>query len=252
MLAHPTLDKLHQLKFLGMATALTEQHDATDIDALSFDERFALLVDRELTYRDNQRMTSRLRRAKLRHNACLEDINYRHPRALDKSLMLSFATCRWLKERLNILITGPTGIGKTWLACALAHQACREGFSVLYLRLPRLFQDLAIARGDGRYPKLLAALAKTDLLVLDDWGLAQFTPENQRDLLEILEDRYASRSTLVTSQIPIDKWHDILGDPTFADAILDRLVHNAYKLKLKGASMRKNQPKLTQPDHLAP
>jgi DNA replication protein DnaC len=252
MLAHPTLDKLHQLKFLGMATALNEQLDATDIDALSFDERFALLVDRELTYRDNQRMTSRLRRAKLRHNACLEDINYRHPRALDKSLMLSFATCRWLKERLNILITGPTGIGKTWLACALAHQACREGFSVLYLRLPRLLQDLAMARGDGRYPKLLATLAKTDLLVLDDWGLAQFTPDNQRDLLEILEDRYASRSTLVTSQIPIEKWHDILGDPTFADAILDRLVHNAYKLKLKGASMRKNQPKLTQPDHLAP
>ena len=252
MLAHPTLDKLHQLRFIGMATALTEQLDATDIDALSFDERFALLVDRELTYRDNQRMSSRLRRAKLRHNACLEDIDYRHPRALDKSLMLSFATCRWLKERLNILITGPTGIGKTWLACALAHQGCREGFSVLYLRLPRLLQDLAIARGDGRYPKLLAALAKTDLLVLDDWGLARFTPDNQRDLLEILEDRYAARSTLVTSQIPIEKWHDILGDPTFADAILDRLVHNAYKLKLKGASMRKNQPKLTQPDHLAP
>ena len=252
MLAHPTLDKLHQLKFLGMATALNEQLDATDMDALSFDERFALLVDRELTYRDNQRMTSRLRRAKLRHNACLEDVDYRHPRALDKSLMLSFATCRWLKERLNMLITGPTGIGKTWLACALAHQACREGFSVLYLRLPRLLQDLAIARGDGRYPKLLATLAKTDLLVLDDWGLAQFTPDNQRDLLEVLEDRYASRSTLVTSQLPIEKWHDILGDPTFADAILDRLVHNAYKLKLKGASMRKNQPRLTQPDHLAP
>jgi DNA replication protein DnaC len=252
MLVHPTLDKLHQLKFLGMATALNEQHEATDIDALSFDERFALLVDRELSYRDNRRMSTRLRRAKLRHNACLEDIDYRHARALDKSLMLSFATCRWLKERLNILITGPTGIGKTWLACALAHQACREGFSVLYLRLPRLLQDIAIARGDGRYPKLLDTLAKTDLLVLDDWGLARFTPENQRDLLEILEDRYASRSTLVTSQIPIEKWHDILGDPTFADAILDRLVHNAYKLKLKGASMRKNQPKLTQPDHLAP
>lgn len=252
MLAHPTLDKLHQLKFLGMATALNEQLDATDIDALSFDERFALLVDRELTYRDNQRMSSRLRRAKLRHNACLEDIDYRHARALDKSLMLSFATCRWLKERLNILITGPTGIGKTWLACALAHQACREGFSVLYLRLPRLLQDIAIARGDGRYPKLLAALAKTDLLVLDDWGLARFTADNQRDLLEILEDRYAARSTLVTSQIPIEKWHDILGDPTFADAILDRLVHNAYKLKLKGASMRKDQPRLTQPDHLVP
>jgi DNA replication protein DnaC len=252
MLAHPTLDKLHQLKFLGMATALAEQLDATDIDALSFDERFALLVDRELTYRDDRRMTSRLRRAKLRHNACIEDIDYRHARALDKSLILSFASCRWLKEHLNILITGPTGIGKTWLACALAHQACREGFSVLYLRMPRLLQDIAIARGDGRYPKLLAALAKTDLLVLDDWGLTPFTPDNQRDLLEILEDRYASRSTLVTSQIPIEKWHDILGDPTFADAILDRLVHNAYKLKLKGGSMRKKQPKLTQPDHLAP
>jgi len=177
MLAHPTLEKLNQLKFLGMATALAEQLDATDIDALSFDERFALLVDHELTYRDDRRMSSRLRRAKLRHNACLEDINYRHPRALDKSLMLAFSTCRWLKEHLNILITGPTGIGKTWIACALAHQACREGFSVLYLRLPRLLQDIAIARGDGRYPKLLAVLAKTDLLVLDDWGLAQFTPD---------------------------------------------------------------------------
>ena len=252
MLAHPTLDKLHQLKFLGMATALIEQLDAADIDALSFDERFALLVDRELTYRDDRRMTSRLRRAKLRHNACLEDVNYRHPRALDKSLMLSFATCRWLKEHLNILITGPTGIGKTWLACALAHQACREGFSVLYLRLPRLLHDVAIARGDGRYPKLLAALAKTDLLVLDDWGLATFTPDNQRDMLEILEDRYAARSTLVTSQLSIDKWHANLGDPTFADAILDRLVHNAYKLKLKGGSMRKNEANLTQPEHLTP
>ena len=252
MLAHPTLDKLHQLKFLGMATALAEQLDATDIDALSFDERFALLVDRELTYRDDRRMSSRLRRAKLRRNACLEDINYRHPRALDKSIMLSFSTCRWLKEHLNILITGPTGIGKTWIACALAHQACREGFSVLYLRLPRLLQDIAIARGDGRYPKFLAALAKTDLLVLDDWGLAQFTPDNLRDLLEILEDRYAARSTLVTSQISIEKWHAMLGDPTFADAILDRLVHNAYKLKLKGGSMRKNKANLTQPDHLTP
>lgn len=252
MLTHPTLDKLHQLKFLGMATALSEQLDATDIEALSFEERFALLVDRELTYRDDRRMTSRLRRAKLRQNACLEDIDYRHPRALDKSLMLSFASCRWLKEHLNILITGPTGIGKTWIACALAHQACREGFTVLYLRLPRLLQDIAIARGDGRYPKLLATLAKTDLLVLDDWGLAKYTPDNQRDLLEIIEDRYGSRSTLVTSQLSVDKWHDILGDPTFADAILDRLVHNAYRLKLTGGSMRKKKAKLTQADHLTP
>ena len=242
MLAHPTLEKLHQLKFIGMATALTEQLDSANIEALSFDERLGLLVDRETTYRDNRRMTSRLRRAKLRHNACIEDIDYRHPRGLDKSLIHALATCRWLKERLNVLITGPTGVGKTWLACALAHQACREGFTVLYLRLPRLLHELAIARGDGRYPKLLASLAKTDLIVLDDWGLAKLTSENNRDLLEILEDRYASRSTLVTSQLPLEKWHDILGDPTFADAILDRLVHNAHSSNSKAVPYERTRP----------
>jgi len=194
-------------------------------------------------------MSSRLRRAKLRHNACLEDINYRHPRGLDKSLMTSMVTCQWLKEHLNVLITGPAGVGKTWIACALAHQACREGYTALYLRLPRLLHDVALARGDGRYPRLLRSLAKLDLLVIDDWGLAKLTPDNLRDLLEILEDRYAARSTVVTSQLPIEKWHDLIGEPTFADAILDRLIHNAYKLKLKGGSLRKKKSPLTQPDH---
>lgn len=249
MLNHPTLDKLQSLKLNGMATALLEQMNSTAVDALSFEERLGLLVDRETTYRDDRRMTSRLRRAKLRHNACFEDIDYRHPRGLDKALITSMATCQWLREHLNVLITGPSGVGKTWLACALAHQACREGYSALYLRLPRLLHDTALARGDGRYPKLLASLAKLDLLVIDDWGMAKLNPDNLRDLLEILEDRYGVRSTMITSQIPVDKWHDLIGEPTFADAILDRLVHNAYKLKLKGGSMRKNKRPLTQPDH---
>lgn len=249
MLNHPTLDKLQQLKCLGMATALTEQMACADFDTFTFDERLGLLVDRELTYRDNRRMSSRLRRARLRHNACLEDIDYRTPRGLDRSLLTSMATCRWIREHLNVLITGPTGVGKSWLACALAHQACREGYSVLYLRLPRLFTDLAIARGDGRYAKQLAALTKVDLLLIDDWGLTVLNTDQQRDLLEVLEDRYQTRSTLVTSQLPVEKWHGCIADPTFADAILDRLVHNAYKFKLKGESMRKTQAKSTQADH---
>ena len=250
MLTHPTIDKLHQLRCAGMAAALAEQLHSPHYEALSFEERLGLLADRELTLRDDRRMTSRLRRAKLRHpNACIEDIDFRHPRRLDKALIRSLASARWLRERLNILITGPTGVGKSWLACALAHHACRDGFSVLYLRTPRLLHDLAIARGDGRYTKLLAAFAKTDLLVLDDFGLAKLNAENRRDLLELLEDRYASRSTLVTSQLPLAQWHELLGDPTLADAILDRLVHNAYKLELNGGSMRKHHAGLTQPDH---
>jgi DNA replication protein DnaC len=245
MLTHPTLDKLQALKFTGMATALAEQMQMPDIEELSFEERLGLLIDREATERDNRRLSSRLRRAKLKHNAALEDIDYRHPRGLDKSLIQSLAACQWVKEHLNILLTGPTGVGKTWLACALAQKACREGYTILYLRLPRLLQEMAIAKGDGRYPKLLATLAKTDVVILDDWGLAKLTAEHRRDLLEILEDRHGTRSTLVTGQFPIEKWHDVIGDPTLADAILDRLVHNAYKINLKGGSMRKRQAKLT-------
>ena len=249
MLTHPTLDKLQTLKFTGMATALAEQMKMPDIDELTFEERLGLLIDREITERENRRLSSRLRRARLKHNAALEDIDYRHPRGLDKSLIQSLAACRWVKEHLNVLITGPTGVGKTWLACALAHKACREGYTAQYLRLPRLLQAMTIAKGDGRYPKLMASLAKTEVLILDDWGLAKLTAEYRRDLLEILEDRHGTRSTLATSQLPIEKWHDMIGDPTLADAILDRLVHNAYKINLKGESMRKRRAKLTRTTH---
>lgn len=245
MLKHPTLDKLQTLKFTGMAAALTDQMSVPDIDDLVFEERLGLLVDREITERENRRLTSRLRRAKLRHNAALEDIDYQNPRGLDKGLIQSLAACQWAKEHLNILITGPTGVGKTWLACALAQKACREGYTAHYVRLTRLLRELMIAKGDGRYAKLLASLAKVDVLILDDWGLMKLSAENRRDLLEVLEDRHGVRSTIATSQLPIDEWHAVIGDPTLADAILDRLVHTAYKINLRGESMRKRNATLT-------
>ena len=245
MLHHPTLDKLNALKFTGMSAALTEQLSLDNIDDLAFEERLGLLVDREITERNNRRLKTRLRQAKLKQTACMEDIDYRQPRGLDKSLTLRLADCHWIKDRLNILLTGPTGVGKTWLACALAHKACQSGHTALYCRLPRLLQSLPLARGDGSYAKLMTQLARTEVLILDDWGLSKFNAEQRRDLLEILEDRHGSRSTIVTSQIPIEQWHELIGDPTLADAILDRLVHNAYKLKLKGESMRKKRSQLT-------
>ena len=247
MLTHPTVDKLQALRLHGMAKALSEQLHMPEITALSFEERFGLLVDRELTEREARRLTTRLRQAKLRQTACCEDLDYRHPRGLDKALLISLATCQWVRDHRNVLITGPTGVGKTWIACALGHQACRDGWTTLYLRLPRLLHDLLLAKGDGRYPKLMTTLAKTELLILDDWGLAALSDENRRDLLELLEERHERRATIVTSQLPVEHWHEALGDPTLADAILDRLVHNAYKIALHGDSLRKRSAKGAPP-----
>lgn len=243
MLKQPTIDKLYELRLSGMAKALEEQDGSPQYERLDFLDRLALLVDRESAERDSTRLRLRLKQAKLRLTATIEDVDFRHPRGLDKSLVLSLAGCRWIREHHNVIITGPTGVGKSYLACALAHKACRQGFRALYLRAPRLFDDLALARADGRYRRVLAAYARIDLLVIDDWGLASLTEEQRRDVLEILEDRHDLRSTLIASQLPIEKWHKVIGDPTLGDAILDRLVHNAHKLTLKGDSLRKKRKK---------
>ena len=232
MLTHPTVDKLHQLRCAGMAKALAEQLRSPEIEALAFEERLGLIVDRELTERASRQLTNRLRRARLRHAACIEDIDFRQPRGLDRDLVLSLADGRWIRDHLNCLITGPAGVGKSWISCALAHSACRNGYSAAYRRLPRLLTELAIARADGRYAKLLASIAKTNVLVIDDWGVSKLSAENRRDLLEIIEDRHGLSSTIVTSQLPVENWHAVIGDPTLADAILDRLVHNAYQPNL--------------------
>lgn len=244
MLKQPTIDKLYELRLFGMAKALEEQDASPKYERLDFLDRLALLVDRESAERDTNRLRLRLKQAKLRLTATVEDVDFRHPRGLDKSLVLALAGCRWMREHHNVIITGPTGVGKSYLACALAHKACREGFRALYLRAPRLFDDLALAKADGRYRRVLAAYARIDLLVIDDWGLASLTEEQRRDVLEILEDRHDLRSTLVASQLPIEKWHKVIGDPTLGDAILDRLVHNAHKLTLKGDSLRKKGKKM--------
>lgn len=244
MLIHPTIEKLEHLRLTGMARALKEQL-AMDLEGMGFEERLGLLVDREAVERDNRRLKTRLRQARLRHQACIEDIDFQHPRGLDKSLIVRLAECQWIKGHQNLIITGPTGVGKSYLACAFAQKACREGYTTLYLRTPRLFEDLSLARGDGRYVKLLKGFAKIDLLVLDDYGLMQLNQEQRHDLLEILEDRHQLKSTMVTSQIPQEHWHEQIGDPTLADAILDRLVHNAHIIQLKGGSMRKKKANLT-------
>lgn len=247
MLNHPTLEKLDTLKLTGMAKAFKEQMEMPDIGELSFEERLGLMVDREINERDNRKLALRLKKARFRERACMEDINYKAKRGLDKSLMLNMASCQWVKDHANCLVVGPTGIGKTYIACALGHKACMEGYTSLYFRLPKLLDDLEKARGDGRYNKLMKNFAKTDVIILDDLGLDPMTASNRRNLLELMEDRYGLRSTIVTSQLPVNKWHESIGDPTLADAILDRLVHNAHKIVMKGESMRKTKSKLTNP-----
>lgn len=249
MLTHPTLHALQTLKLFGMAEALEQQLQQPDLHTLSFEERLALLVDREVLARENRRLARLLQTAKLKVAACIEDIDYRHPRGLKRAQLTPLLTGEWLRAHHNLCLTGATGTGKTWLACAFGQLACRLGFSVRYLRLPRLFEMLRLAHGDGSYLRLLHLWANTDLLILDDWGFDTFTPPDRKDLLELMDDRHGLRSTLITSQLPLEHWHAYLGEPTVADAILDRLLHNAHKLHLKGDSMRKTTTPLTQLDH---
>ena len=239
MLTHPTVDQLVKLGLGGMARAFTELQNNQSATSLDHAAWLALLLDREATERSNRQLTARLRHAKLRQRATIEDIDWRSPRGLDRALFQRLIAGDWIDAPHNLIIEGPTGVGKSWLACALGNKACRDNRSVLYQRVPKLFADLALARGDGRYPRLIKRLGKVRLLILDDCGLEPFGPDQRRDLLEIVEERYGQRATLITSQIPVDRWHDIIGEPTIADAILDRIVHNAHRLKLKGDSLRR-------------
>ena len=239
MLTHPTHDRLVALGLTGMAKAFEEQRQQPNVASLTFEERFGLLVDREAIERENKRLVTRLKFANLRQNATIEDLNTKAARGLDKALFAKLATGEWIARRQDLLITGKTGTGKSWLACALGHKACRDDRPVLYHRVPRLLDALALARGDGRHARLLKSLARAELLILDDWGLAPMTSEQGRDLLEIVDDRHGRGSTIVTSQLPVDDWHDVIADPTVADAVLDRLVHTAHRLSLNGESLRK-------------
>src|SRR5271163_651823 len=235
------LDQLAQLGLSGMAQAFTELETSGDGATLTHADWLGLLVDREVTHRRDKRLATRLRYARLRHNAVVEDVDYRVHRGLDRALFYKLTAGEWIDAHDNLILCGPTGVGKSWLACALGQKACRDNHSVLYQRVPRLFADLALARGDGRYARLMRALGAATLLILDDWGLEPLGPEQRRDMLEIAEDRSGRGATLITSQIPVDRWHDLIGDPTLADAILDRTIHNAHRLQLSGDSLRKKK-----------
>jgi DNA replication protein DnaC len=241
MLTQQTLDKMNAMKLLGMTDALQQQMGTGEYTRLSFEERLGLLIDGEWTAREQRKLTRRLQVAKLRYPASLEDVDFKHPRGLDRQQVLSLGNCGWIQSRHNLLITGPTGIGKSYLACAFAERACRRGHSAAYLRLPRLLQQLAVARGDGSYARILARLARLELLAIDDWLLAPLRDTERRDLIEVVEDRSERSSTLIASQLSAKDWHAAIGDPNLADAMCDRLLHNAHRLELKGPSMRRTK-----------
>jgi DNA replication protein DnaC len=241
MLNQQTLDKLYIMKLLGMADGFKEQIQQPSFQDLSFDQRFGMLVDGQWIWKENKRLKRLLKEAKLKLQASIEDIDYKTSRGIEKSVLMNLTSCNWIRNHQNLLISGPTGVGKTFLACALAQKACREGFRTLYLRMPQFFYQIALARADGTYGNLMNKFSKTRLLVLDDLGLTSLNDTERRDLLEVIEDRHGATSTLITSQLPIENWHDHIGDPTIADAILDRIIHSAHRIQLKGGSMRKKQ-----------
>jgi DNA replication protein DnaC len=241
MLNQPTLEKLQTMKLHGMADAFRAQLETTDTSQLSFEERFAMLVDQQWLWKENRALARRLRAAKLKERGVIEDIDYQHPRGLDRKLIRTLASSEWVRQHQNLLLIGPTGIGKTWLGCALAQKACRDGFTILHKRSSELFRDLAVAHVDGSFGRLLTRLSRIDVLVLDDFAMAPLKDSERRDFLELCDDRYQRRSMILTSQLPLAHWHEQIGDPTLADSILDRLVHNAYRIELNGESMRKKR-----------
>jgi DNA replication protein DnaC len=242
MLNQQTLHKLFVMRLNGMADAFRQQMEQPDASGLSFEERFGMLVDRQWSWKEDRALARRLRTSRLKSSASVEDIDYQTPRGLDRPLLRSLtAESEWVKQHLNILLTGATGVGKSWLAAALAHKACRDGYSAYYARAAQLFRELALAHADGSFGRLLRRLSQTDVLIVDDWAMAPLTDTERRDVLEIFDDRYQTRSTILTSQLPVASWHAQIGDPTIADSILDRLVHHAHRIELKGESLRKKR-----------